>query len=47
MNRQIYTDMAKRKATSTLENIMDTLTDSNKGKTVRIKKHIDIKPIYF
>ena len=47
MNRQIYTDMVKRKATSTLENIMDTLSDSNKGKTVRIKKQIDIKPIYF
>jgi len=38
--------MVKRKATSILENITDTLTDSNKGKTVRIKKQIDIKPIY-
>lgn len=47
MHRQLNTDMIKRKATSTLENIIDTLSDSNKGKTVRIKKQIDIKPIYF
>jgi hypothetical protein len=47
MHRQLNTDIIKTKATSALENIIDTLSVSNKGKTLRIKKQIDIKPIYF